>query len=353
MLLTRSPLEYPRRAFPLDLHVLSTPPAFVLSQDQTLQQKPVEKQSQQQTILLPKESPTQPKKASRANHIGTGLSSTLLSSQRTTTHRKPTAYLRRPALGALVQLYCVVPGLVNRFLPVRTVLTQYVPSTRARSSRCELEGRRTWQDGRCGLEPRARPFPCRRRTLPACSCQPPNRPPVSLITAGQRRATLGLGDLDDAGRDPRTQQRLVVRRRPVHHDAVHEPERAAVPGAHHAGVGARSRRPRPRPADRSRASSARSSRSPWSPVAVEQDRHVVDLAHRRLAVRQRGQRRRPRSTPRASGRCPATPGSCRRPGRTRGGRPGRRPRPAIDRPAKASALPRAVGPESRRFSEPR
>src|ERR1700734_4067474 len=26
----------PRRAFPLDLHVLSTPPAFVLSQDQTL-----------------------------------------------------------------------------------------------------------------------------------------------------------------------------------------------------------------------------------------------------------------------------------------------------------------------------
>ena len=30
----------PERAFPLDLHVLSTPPAFVLSQDQTLQQKP-------------------------------------------------------------------------------------------------------------------------------------------------------------------------------------------------------------------------------------------------------------------------------------------------------------------------
>jgi hypothetical protein len=36
VLLTRSPLEYPKRAFPLDLHVLSTPPAFVLSQDQTL-----------------------------------------------------------------------------------------------------------------------------------------------------------------------------------------------------------------------------------------------------------------------------------------------------------------------------
>ena len=36
VLLTRSPLEYPQGAFPLDLHVLSTPPAFVLSQDQTL-----------------------------------------------------------------------------------------------------------------------------------------------------------------------------------------------------------------------------------------------------------------------------------------------------------------------------
>ena len=41
VLLTRSPLEYPHQkmmgAFPFDLHVLSTPPAFVLSQDQTLQ----------------------------------------------------------------------------------------------------------------------------------------------------------------------------------------------------------------------------------------------------------------------------------------------------------------------------
>ena len=39
VLLTRSPLEYfPKEAFPLDLHVLSTPPAFVLSQDQTLRE---------------------------------------------------------------------------------------------------------------------------------------------------------------------------------------------------------------------------------------------------------------------------------------------------------------------------
>ena len=38
-LLTRSPLSPPSKArwIPFDLHVLSTPPAFVLSQDQTLQ----------------------------------------------------------------------------------------------------------------------------------------------------------------------------------------------------------------------------------------------------------------------------------------------------------------------------
>jgi hypothetical protein len=35
--LTRAPLYSPLRAFSLDLHVLGTPPAFVLSQDQTLQ----------------------------------------------------------------------------------------------------------------------------------------------------------------------------------------------------------------------------------------------------------------------------------------------------------------------------
>ena len=38
-LLTRPPLETPKASFqcsPLDLHVLGTPPAFVLRQDQTL-----------------------------------------------------------------------------------------------------------------------------------------------------------------------------------------------------------------------------------------------------------------------------------------------------------------------------
>ena len=40
MLLTRSPLSpAPKGWFSLDLHVLSTPPAFVLSQDQTLRER--------------------------------------------------------------------------------------------------------------------------------------------------------------------------------------------------------------------------------------------------------------------------------------------------------------------------
>jgi hypothetical protein len=40
VLLTRSPLSPdPKAWFPLDLHVLSAPPAFVLSQDQTLREK--------------------------------------------------------------------------------------------------------------------------------------------------------------------------------------------------------------------------------------------------------------------------------------------------------------------------
>ena len=39
MLLTRSPLSpVPKDRFSLDLHVLSAPPAFVLSQDQTLRE---------------------------------------------------------------------------------------------------------------------------------------------------------------------------------------------------------------------------------------------------------------------------------------------------------------------------
>ncbi len=59
MLLTRSPLS-PKSAstpwIPFDLHVLSTPPAFILSQDQTLQQKP--KNGSSQKTIQQKQTPT-------------------------------------------------------------------------------------------------------------------------------------------------------------------------------------------------------------------------------------------------------------------------------------------------------
>ncbi len=41
VLLTRAPLYWGRSPFSLDLHVLSAPLTFVLSQDQTLQLNPV------------------------------------------------------------------------------------------------------------------------------------------------------------------------------------------------------------------------------------------------------------------------------------------------------------------------
>ena len=53
-LLTRPPLTYTSLGFsisPFDLHVLSTPPAFILSQDQTLN-KMVSKRSRAQTNLF-------------------------------------------------------------------------------------------------------------------------------------------------------------------------------------------------------------------------------------------------------------------------------------------------------------
>src|SRR6185503_10536364 len=46
VLLTRSPLSpVPKDRFSLDLHVLSAPPAFVLSQDQTLREESVRRQA--------------------------------------------------------------------------------------------------------------------------------------------------------------------------------------------------------------------------------------------------------------------------------------------------------------------
>src|SRR2546429_8726812 len=77
----------PERAFPLDLHVLSTPPAFVLSQDQTLQQKPLKKnpgKNRRKTAPKPTNTTGQ-MPTGTTKTIGTGITNTLLSSQRTTT----------------------------------------------------------------------------------------------------------------------------------------------------------------------------------------------------------------------------------------------------------------------------
>ena len=62
----------PEEAFPLDLHVLSTPPAFVLSQDQTLQQN-LWKSVPANNKHLPKESPTSQKDRPEVKLIGTGF----------------------------------------------------------------------------------------------------------------------------------------------------------------------------------------------------------------------------------------------------------------------------------------
>src|SRR3954462_2683126 len=85
----------PRRALPLDLHVLSTPPAFVLSQDQTLQQKTLEQTvpAKHTRPPLANKSQVHPKKphdttttqAAAPTRTNTPNIGTLLSSQRTTT----------------------------------------------------------------------------------------------------------------------------------------------------------------------------------------------------------------------------------------------------------------------------
>jgi hypothetical protein len=78
-----------KRAFPLDLHVLSTPPAFVLSQDQTLHRKPsINRTSQPTTKQLAnnrqnhRRQPNKTKPHDRANKPIRRLNDTLLSSQK-------------------------------------------------------------------------------------------------------------------------------------------------------------------------------------------------------------------------------------------------------------------------------
>jgi hypothetical protein len=91
VLLTRSPLIHPASwASSFDLHVLSTPPAFVLSQDQTLRQKNNENIKPRLKMLPPPHggeatTTNQPNKTSGINKHGTLLSSQTTDQQPGTT----------------------------------------------------------------------------------------------------------------------------------------------------------------------------------------------------------------------------------------------------------------------------
>ena len=58
MLLTRSPLySHPKVPYSFDLHVLGTPPAFILSQDQTLRSERPSRAASDQSFKLKEISP--------------------------------------------------------------------------------------------------------------------------------------------------------------------------------------------------------------------------------------------------------------------------------------------------------
>jgi len=89
------------------LHVLSTPPAFVLSQDQTLQKefKPRQTSLKMSTkgIIRRMIKQATPTEAEIDTNFGTGFTSTLLSSQRTSTHR-PASHIVGSCSGQLAKL---------------------------------------------------------------------------------------------------------------------------------------------------------------------------------------------------------------------------------------------------------
>jgi hypothetical protein len=109
---------------------------------------------------LPKESNQTPKGFGRGkSSIGTGLSSTLLSSQRTTTHRKTHRRSLRRAPGALVQLY------PRYFAPSNRSAFREGSHCNARD-RGPRHFRGVRQDGRCGSLRRSSVSLPARRTLP-------------------------------------------------------------------------------------------------------------------------------------------------------------------------------------------
>ena len=124
VLLTRSPLEYPPPrwwAFPFDLHVLSTPPAFVLSQDQTLQP--------QHTLRIPHKSVCCAQKQNK-NKIINSVSSVYLFNKSNTPHHQGRG-VRHPHNNTSSVWVCVVLG---------TLLSSHTTKNRycQRFSRCPL-----------------------------------------------------------------------------------------------------------------------------------------------------------------------------------------------------------------------
>jgi hypothetical protein len=127
--------------------------------------------------------PTHPAKKTKqaSKTIGTGLSSTLLSSQRTTTHQKPTAHQGDPLPGHSLNFTASFrpcqpesPGSC-RPDPVRPS-----PTARSIATNLEEEDGVTRSRTAAAAEPLARPFPCRKRTLPG-------GPPTSKSAPGDPR----------------------------------------------------------------------------------------------------------------------------------------------------------------------
>ena len=125
----------PERAFPLDLHVLSTPPAFVLSQDQTLQRK------NGKTLTTNKQQFIAEKKL---RHWHTN---TLLSSQRTSPASKLPSRGSRSILHTrqrLSNLQCRRPSSLS-----------------SRSNRHHILDEGNWRKWQTGRPPKGPPGSCR------------------------------------------------------------------------------------------------------------------------------------------------------------------------------------------------
>ena len=144
----------------------------------------------------------------KAIPIGTGLSSTLLSSQRTTTHRNPNPPSREPDLGALVQHYSRVSPASNRGYPNCVANVARPPAFPGRRrSRVHFVG--VWQDGRCGSLRSPVSLPARRtlqaglrstKSPPCDAAHSPGGTPGRVEYAAKSRKTPAQGHARERAR---------------------------------------------------------------------------------------------------------------------------------------------------------